>query len=60
MPSIIASSRWLFAVLMIVACTGISGCARKETVIDVETPAREVEVERNIDTGEVDVEVNKK
>ncbi len=44
---------------MIVSCVAFSGCARKETVIDVETPAGEVEVERNIDTGEVDVEVNK-
>ena len=33
------------------------GCERKEKVIDVETPAGEIEVERNIDTGEVDVEI---
>jgi hypothetical protein len=33
------------------------GCERKEKVLDVKTPAGDVEVERNKDTGEVRVEV---
>jgi hypothetical protein len=36
------------------------GCERKERVLDVETPGGSVEVDRNIDTGEVDVEVTDK
>jgi len=35
----------------------VTGCERKEKVINVETPAGDVEVERNLDTGKVDVEV---
>jgi hypothetical protein len=38
----------------------ISGCERKERVLDVETPEGSLEVDRNIDTGEVDVEVTDK
>lgn len=37
----------------------IAGCERKEKLVDIETPRGEVEVERNIDTGETDVEVNR-
>jgi hypothetical protein len=37
----------------------IVGCAQKETVLDVETPRSEVEVERDRETGDVDVEVNR-
>jgi hypothetical protein len=33
-----------------------TGCERKETVLDVDTPGADVSVERNIDTGEVEVE----
>jgi hypothetical protein len=32
------------------------GCENKETLLDVETPQGQVEVERNLDTGEVDVQ----
>jgi hypothetical protein len=32
------------------------GCENKETLLDVETPEGQVEVERNLDTGEVDVQ----
>jgi hypothetical protein len=35
------------------------GCERKERVLDIETPGADVEVDRNIDTGEVEVDVNK-
>ena len=35
-----------------------TGCERKETLVDVETPGGEIEVERDIDTGEINVDVN--
>jgi hypothetical protein len=37
-----------------------TGCERKERVVDVQTPAGDVEVNRNVDSGEVEVEVEKK
>lgn len=58
-------SGWLVALYLLMSgCAGVgmcalTGCERKETVIDVETPGGEVEVERNVDTGAVDVEVNR-
>jgi hypothetical protein len=53
--------RQFFAFAFVVAATSLSvislaGCERKETILDVQTPGADVEVERNIDTGEVDVE----
>lgn len=42
-----------------VATVCMNGCKRKETIIDIETPRGELEVERSVDTGEVDVEINK-
>jgi hypothetical protein len=36
------------------------GCERKERVLDVQTPEGSLEVDRNIDTGEVEVEVTDK
>jgi len=54
---------WLAAsVLTVVASLGslgLTGCERKEKVLDIETPGTDVEVERNIDTGEVDVETTR-
>ncbi len=38
----------------------LSGCERKERVLDVETPNGQVEVNRNVDSGEVEVEVEEK
>lgn len=58
-------SGWLVAMyLLFSGCAGIgacalTGCERKEKVIDVETPGGDVEVNRNIDTGKVEVEVEK-
>lgn len=37
----------------------ITGCERKEKIVDIETPRGEVEVERNIDTGQTEVEVHR-
>ncbi|MCB9875811.1 MAG: hypothetical protein H6821_16705 [Planctomycetaceae bacterium] len=48
----------VFVIGFAIVC--ITGCERKETIIDVETPGGELEVERSVDTGEVDVEINKK
>lgn len=47
------------AFLITSAVVFFNGCERKEKVIDVETPAGDVEVERSPDTGEVDVDVNR-
>lgn len=48
----------LFCGVLIMPAT-IVGCAQKETILDVETPRGEVEVERDLKTGKVDVEVNR-
>lgn len=46
----------LICLATVVGVVELSGCERKEKVVDIETPGRSVEVERNIDTGEVEVE----
>jgi hypothetical protein len=43
-----------------VAAFVCAGCERKERVIDVRTPAADVKVDRNIDTGEVQVKTERK
>jgi hypothetical protein len=56
------SSRWFAAAMMVAASLGsigLTGCERKEKVVDIETPGADIEVERNIDTGEVEVETNR-
>jgi hypothetical protein len=47
------------ASMLVGACValGVTGCERKERVLDIETPRADVEVDRNIDTGEVEVDV---
>jgi hypothetical protein len=35
-----------------------TGCERKEKVVDIETPAGEVEVHRDVDNGDVEVDVS--
>ena len=58
-------SGWLVALYLFASCCAglgacaFTGCERKEKVIDIETPGTDVEVERNIDTGKVDVEVER-
>ena len=37
-----------------------AGCERKEKILDVKTPGGDVEVERSLDTGRVDVDVDKR
>jgi hypothetical protein len=48
--------------MLVGACValGIAGCERKERVLDIQTPGADVEVNRNIDTGEVEVDVDDK
>ena len=50
LPPMLLSLAMLFAL----------GCENKEKVLDVEGPNGQVEVERNRDTGEVDVDVDRK
>jgi hypothetical protein len=42
---------------LFIGAASFVGCERKERVLDVQTPEGSLEVDRNIDTGEVDVEV---
>lgn len=35
----------------------LAGCERKERVLDVQTPGADVKVDRNLDTGEIEVDV---
>ena len=45
--------------IMAVAVAGLvlGGCQRKEKVLDVKGPGGEIKVEKNVDTGQVDVKV---
>ena len=46
--------------LTLAACLAVltlGGCERKERVLDVETADGSLQVDRNVDTGEVDVKV---
>lgn len=45
---------------MSTAVIAASGCERKEKVLDVEAPGVDIEVERDKDTGRIDVEVDRK
>ena len=47
-------------VLLGIAMLVSVGCENKEKVLEVETPNRTLEVERDRDTGDVEVEVVKK
>ncbi|WP_202617307.1 hypothetical protein [Roseimaritima sediminicola] len=51
--------RSLFMGLLLVAGLTFVGCEDKtETLLDVETSDGNVEVERNVETGEVDVRID--
>ena len=45
------------AIGMIIGALTLAGCERKEKVLDIETPSGEVEVERSLEDGDVDVTV---
>jgi hypothetical protein len=60
---LLPSGQFAAATFVLTACLGafsLLGCERKERVLDVKTPEGSLEVDRNIDTGEVDVEVTDK
>ena len=44
----------------LVAAFVSAGCERKERVIDIKTPGAEVKVDRNVDTGGVEVKTERK
>jgi len=46
--------------LMFTAILTLGGCDNKEKVLDIETPGGEIEIQRDRDSGAVDVEVEKK
>ena len=43
-----------------VVAFALTGCERKERVIDIKTPGADVKVDRNIDTGGVEVKTERK
>jgi hypothetical protein len=43
-----------------VAALAVTGCERKERVIDIKTPGADVKVDRNVDTGGVEVRTERK
>jgi hypothetical protein len=45
--------------IALLAVSILTGCERKERVLEIETPDREVRVDRNIDTGRIDVEIDR-
>ncbi len=54
-------SRIRSLMILTVLCGSLSafaGCNRKEKVIDIETPAGDIEVERSKDTGKIDINVD--
>jgi hypothetical protein len=57
-PGLIAATT--LALSVCIGAASFVGCERKERVLDVQTPEGSLEVDRNIDTGEVDVEVTDK
>lgn len=51
-------------ILSLFACSFIlfaltSGCEQKEEVLDIETPAGDIKVERSVESDAVDVEIEK-
>lgn len=55
--SIFGLTQTLAVVCLLGVATCTIGCSERE-VLDVETPAGEVEVNEDIDTGELDVDVD--
>lgn len=46
----------LLSIVMLVSL----GCENKEKIVDIEGPRGQIEVERDRDTGEIDIDANKK
>ena len=52
-------SSWLVAFALI-GTFAFAGCERKERVLDIKTPGADVKVDRNVDTGTVEVKTERK
>jgi len=50
----------LLATATCIGTLTFAGCERKERLLDVDTPEGTLEVNRNVDTGEVEVEITDK
>ncbi len=61
--SIISAAFYAFSFivfsLFVVSLLVLTGCDNKEKVLDVETPGGQLEIERDRDTGEVDIKIQK-
>lgn len=51
--------RMTYEALCLVAAIAFVGCEKKETLLDIETPRGEVEVERDPDSGDISVEAER-
>lgn len=47
------------ALVLAFACIALAGCSQKETVVDVKTPAGDVEVTKDKADGDVEVKVDR-
>lgn len=43
---------------MCMSLAALSGCERKEKVIEIQTPTGEIDVERSTDSGKLDLDIN--
>jgi hypothetical protein len=50
-------ARGAMVMALAVGALALGGCQRKEKVLDVKGPGGEIKVEKNVDTGQVDVKV---
>lgn len=58
-PRFLISRFARYAVLLLAVLPFVAfGCDRKEKVLDLETPGVDVEVERSVDDGSLDVEID--
>ena len=58
MHSILQGFRILLSIPLVLGSSiTITGCEQKEKVIDIETPAGDIEVERTKGSGKVDVDI---
>lgn len=46
-------------VALLLGAIGLTGCQTKETIVDIETPNGDIEVERDRTTGDTDVKINR-
>ncbi len=49
---------WFCLPLVLGSLITITGCEQKEKVLDIETPAGNIEVERSKGSGKVDLDIN--